>query len=70
MLISSQTKSMENTCILNIVHEDIIGFFSCAPLVLSSLKSVHETLSLERQKLQEAWEAHNLHQSDTLAVVQ
>ncbi|XP_032430987.1 oxysterol-binding protein-related protein 7 isoform X1 [Xiphophorus hellerii] len=36
--------------------------------VLSSLKSVHETLSLERQKLQEAWEANNLHQSNTLAV--
>uniref|UniRef100_A0A3B3UVV2 Oxysterol-binding protein n=1 Tax=Poecilia latipinna TaxID=48699 RepID=A0A3B3UVV2_9TELE len=33
--------------------------------VLSSLKSVHETLSLERQKLQEAWEANNLHQSNT-----
>ncbi|PWA21467.1 hypothetical protein CCH79_00003333 [Gambusia affinis] len=36
--------------------------------VLSSLKSVHETLSLERQKLQEAWEANNLHQSNMLAV--
>ncbi|MED6238702.1 hypothetical protein ATANTOWER_027932 [Ataeniobius toweri] len=36
--------------------------------VLSSLKSVHETLSLEREKLQEAWEANNLHQSNTLAV--
>uniref|UniRef100_A0A3B5L1F5 Oxysterol-binding protein n=1 Tax=Xiphophorus couchianus TaxID=32473 RepID=A0A3B5L1F5_9TELE len=33
--------------------------------VLSSLKSVHETLSLERQKLQEAWEANNLYQSNT-----
>ncbi|XP_015244562.1 PREDICTED: oxysterol-binding protein-related protein 7 [Cyprinodon variegatus] len=36
--------------------------------VLSSLKLVHETLSLERQKLLEAWEANNLHQSNTLAV--
>ncbi|KAF7203539.1 oxysterol-binding protein-related protein 7 [Nothobranchius furzeri] len=36
--------------------------------VLASLKSVHETLTLERQKLQEAWEANNVHQSNTLAV--
>uniref|UniRef100_A0A3P8S5S1 Oxysterol-binding protein n=1 Tax=Amphiprion percula TaxID=161767 RepID=A0A3P8S5S1_AMPPE len=36
--------------------------------VLSSLKSVHETLSQERQKLQEAWESNNIHQSNTLAV--
>uniref|UniRef100_A0A3P8S2D8 Oxysterol-binding protein n=1 Tax=Amphiprion percula TaxID=161767 RepID=A0A3P8S2D8_AMPPE len=35
--------------------------------VLSSLKSVHETLSQERQKLQEAWESNNIHQSNTLA---
>ncbi|XP_072229711.1 oxysterol-binding protein-related protein 7 [Leuresthes tenuis] len=36
--------------------------------VLASLKSVHETLSLERQKLQEVWETNNIHQSNTLAV--
>ncbi|XP_008276010.1 oxysterol-binding protein-related protein 7 [Stegastes partitus] len=36
--------------------------------VLSSLKSVHETLSQERQKLQEVWESNNIHQSNTLAV--
>ncbi|XP_017291983.1 oxysterol-binding protein-related protein 7 isoform X2 [Kryptolebias marmoratus] len=36
--------------------------------VLASLKSVHETLSLERQKLQEAWEANNLHQPNLLDV--
>ncbi|KAF3704127.1 Oxysterol-binding protein-related protein 6 [Channa argus] len=35
--------------------------------VLSSLKSIHETLSQERQKLQEIWEANNIHQSNTLA---
>ncbi|XP_013870192.1 oxysterol-binding protein-related protein 7 [Austrofundulus limnaeus] len=34
--------------------------------VLASLKSVHETLSLERQKLQEAWEANNHQQPDLL----
>ncbi|XP_067343379.1 oxysterol-binding protein-related protein 7 isoform X3 [Channa argus] len=37
--------------------------------VLSSLKSIHETLSQERQKLQEIWEANNIHQSNTLAEV-
>lgn len=31
--------------------------------VLASLKSVHETLSQERQKLQEAWEGNNSRQS-------
>ncbi|XP_041829918.1 oxysterol-binding protein-related protein 7 [Melanotaenia boesemani] len=36
--------------------------------VLASLKSVHETLSLERQKMQEVWETNNIHQSNTLAV--
>ncbi|XP_024140149.1 oxysterol-binding protein-related protein 7 [Oryzias melastigma] len=36
--------------------------------VLASLKSVHETLSLERQKLQEAWETSNEPRSNTLAV--
>ncbi|XP_039992213.1 oxysterol-binding protein-related protein 7 [Xiphias gladius] len=35
--------------------------------VLASLKSVHETLSQERQKLQEVWESNNIHQSHTLA---
>ncbi|XP_026207371.1 oxysterol-binding protein-related protein 7 [Anabas testudineus] len=37
--------------------------------VLASLKSVHETLSHERQKLQEIWETNNIHQhqSNTLA---
>ncbi|XP_037547176.1 oxysterol-binding protein-related protein 7 [Nematolebias whitei] len=34
--------------------------------VLASLKSVHETLSLERQKLQEAWQANDLHQPHSL----
>lgn len=37
--------------------------------VLASLKSVHETLSQERQKLQEIWETNNIHQSNTLAEV-
>lgn len=36
--------------------------------VLSSLKSVHETLSHERQKLQEVWATNNLNQSNTLHV--
>lgn len=40
-----------------------------APLVLNSLKSVHETLSQERQKLQAVWDANNMHQSNTLAQV-
>uniref|UniRef100_A0A671WSD7 Oxysterol-binding protein n=1 Tax=Sparus aurata TaxID=8175 RepID=A0A671WSD7_SPAAU len=35
--------------------------------VLASLKSVHETLSQERQKLQEVLETNNIHQSNTLA---
>ncbi|XP_054454961.1 oxysterol-binding protein-related protein 7 [Anoplopoma fimbria] len=35
--------------------------------VIASLKSVHETLSQERQKLQEVWETNNIHQSNTLA---
>ncbi|RVE59910.1 hypothetical protein OJAV_G00193580 [Oryzias javanicus] len=38
--------------------------------VLASLKSVHEALSLERQKLQEAWETNNEPRSNTLAVPQ
>ncbi|XP_031171234.1 oxysterol-binding protein-related protein 7 isoform X1 [Sander lucioperca] len=33
--------------------------------VLASLKTVHETLSQERQKLQEVWETNNIHQSKT-----
>uniref|UniRef100_A0A3Q3LIN4 Oxysterol-binding protein n=1 Tax=Mastacembelus armatus TaxID=205130 RepID=A0A3Q3LIN4_9TELE len=37
--------------------------------VLTSLKSVHETLSQERQKLQELWETNNIHPSDALAEV-
>lgn len=37
--------------------------------VLASLKSVHETLSQERQKLQEVWDSNNIHQSNTLAEV-
>lgn len=37
--------------------------------VLTSLKTVHETLSQERQKLQEVWETNNIHQSNTLAEV-
>uniref|UniRef100_A0A8C3B600 Oxysterol-binding protein n=1 Tax=Cyclopterus lumpus TaxID=8103 RepID=A0A8C3B600_CYCLU len=37
--------------------------------VIASLKKVHETLSQERQKLQEVWETNNIHQSNTLAVV-
>uniref|UniRef100_A0A8C7XV32 Oxysterol-binding protein n=1 Tax=Oryzias sinensis TaxID=183150 RepID=A0A8C7XV32_9TELE len=37
--------------------------------VLASLKSVHESLSLERQKLQESWQTSNEHRSNTLAVV-
>ncbi|CAG5903578.1 unnamed protein product, partial [Menidia menidia] len=36
--------------------------------VFASLKSVHETLSLERQKLQEVCETNNIHPSNTLAV--
>ncbi|KAI3364925.1 hypothetical protein L3Q82_001105 [Scortum barcoo] len=35
--------------------------------VLASLKTVHETLSQERQKLQEVLETNNIHQSNTLA---
>lgn len=38
-------------------------------LVLASLKSVHETLSQERQKVQEVWDANNVHSSNTLAEV-
>lgn len=37
--------------------------------VIASLKAVHETLSQERQKLQEAWETNNIHQANTLAEV-
>lgn len=36
--------------------------------VLSSLKSVHETLCYERQKIQEVWATSNLNQSNTLHV--
>ncbi|KAG7227741.1 hypothetical protein INR49_029506 [Caranx melampygus] len=35
--------------------------------VLTSLKTVHETLSQERQKLQEVWDSNNIHQLNTLA---
>ncbi|XP_056908045.1 oxysterol-binding protein-related protein 7 isoform X1 [Takifugu flavidus] len=42
------------------IQQDIC---SVSMRVLASLKSVHETLSQERQKLQEAWEANNTHQS-------
>ncbi|XP_068610323.1 oxysterol-binding protein-related protein 7 [Brachionichthys hirsutus] len=35
--------------------------------VCSSLKSVHETLSQERQKLQEAWQADGIHQLNASA---
>uniref|UniRef100_A0A665W0T6 Oxysterol-binding protein n=1 Tax=Echeneis naucrates TaxID=173247 RepID=A0A665W0T6_ECHNA len=35
--------------------------------VLASLKMVHETLSQERQKLQEVWDSNNIHQSNALA---
>lgn len=40
----------------------MLSSFYCS-LVLASLKSVHETLSQERQKLQETWDANNIHQS-------
>ncbi|KAK2820699.1 hypothetical protein Q5P01_023658 [Channa striata] len=46
------------------IHQDICAM---SLRVLSSLKSVHETLSQERQKLQEIWEANNIHQSNTLS---
>ncbi|KAK5906301.1 hypothetical protein CgunFtcFv8_002183 [Champsocephalus gunnari] len=46
------------------VHQDIC---TISLRVLASLKSVHETLSQERQKLQEIWEPNNIHQSNTLA---
>lgn len=46
---------------------NISAFYSSA--VLASLKSVHETLSQERQKLQEVLETNNIHQSNTLAEV-
>lgn len=42
---------------------------SCSSSVLASLKAVHETLSQERQKLQEVWETNNIHQSNTSAEV-
>ncbi|KAF3853928.1 hypothetical protein F7725_014616 [Dissostichus mawsoni] len=48
------------------VHQDIC---TISLRVLASLKSVHETLSQERQKLQEIWEPNNIHQSNTLAEV-
>ncbi|XP_069015899.1 oxysterol-binding protein-related protein 7 [Embiotoca jacksoni] len=35
--------------------------------VLASLKSVHDTLTQERQKLQEVCDTNNIHQSNTLA---
>ncbi|XP_062416070.1 oxysterol-binding protein-related protein 7 [Pungitius pungitius] len=35
--------------------------------VIASLKAVHETLSQERQKLQEAWETNNIHQANASA---
>lgn len=37
--------------------------------VLASLKSVHETLCQERQKVQQVWDANNVHSSNTLAEV-
>ena len=49
------------------MHPKSLPFFSSA--VLASLKSVHETLSQERQKLQEVLETNNIHQSNTLAEV-
>lgn len=45
------------------IHQDIC---TTSLRVLASLKSVHETLSQERQKLQEVWETNNLNQSNTL----
>ncbi|XP_060884395.1 oxysterol-binding protein-related protein 7 isoform X1 [Labrus mixtus] len=46
------------------IHQDI-----CATSlrVFNSLKAVHETLSLERQKLQEVWDTNNIHRPNTLA---
>ncbi|XP_034563991.1 oxysterol-binding protein-related protein 7 isoform X2 [Notolabrus celidotus] len=46
------------------IHQDI-----CATSlrVFTSLKSVHEALSQERQKLLEVWDSNNIHQSNTLA---
>uniref|UniRef100_A0A8C4IFZ8 Oxysterol-binding protein n=1 Tax=Dicentrarchus labrax TaxID=13489 RepID=A0A8C4IFZ8_DICLA len=46
------------------IHQDICAM---SLRVLASLKSVHETLSQERQKLQEVWETNNIHDSNTLA---
>uniref|UniRef100_A0A8C4IJ41 Oxysterol-binding protein n=1 Tax=Dicentrarchus labrax TaxID=13489 RepID=A0A8C4IJ41_DICLA len=48
------------------IHQDICAM---SLRVLASLKSVHETLSQERQKLQEVWETNNIHDSNTLAEV-
>ncbi|XP_029312097.1 oxysterol-binding protein-related protein 7 isoform X2 [Cottoperca gobio] len=46
------------------IHQDICAM---SLRVLASLKTVHETLSQERQKLQEVWETNNIHQSNLLA---
>ncbi|KAM6964428.1 oxysterol-binding protein-related protein 7 isoform 1-T2 [Tautogolabrus adspersus] len=46
------------------IHQDICA---TSQRVFNSLKSVHETLSLERQKLQEVWDTNNIHQPNTLA---
>uniref|UniRef100_A0A3P8R3J5 Oxysterol-binding protein n=1 Tax=Astatotilapia calliptera TaxID=8154 RepID=A0A3P8R3J5_ASTCA len=46
------------------IQQDI---YAMSQRVLNSLKSVHETLSQERQKLQAVWDANNMHQSNTLA---
>uniref|UniRef100_A0A3B4ERV3 Oxysterol-binding protein n=1 Tax=Pundamilia nyererei TaxID=303518 RepID=A0A3B4ERV3_9CICH len=48
------------------IQQDI---YAMSQRVLNSLKSVHETLSQERQKLQAVWDANNMHQSNTLAQV-
>ncbi|XP_074519240.1 oxysterol-binding protein-related protein 7 [Halichoeres trimaculatus] len=45
------------------IHQDI-----CATSlrVFTSLKSVHDALSQERQKLQEVWDSNNIHRSSTI----
>ena len=54
---------------MNLHQPFLWDFSSRSSSVLASLKSVHETLSQERQKLQEIWEPNNIHQSNTLAEV-
>ncbi|XP_041671933.1 oxysterol-binding protein-related protein 7 [Cheilinus undulatus] len=46
------------------IHQDIC---TTSQRVFNSLKSVHEALSLERQKLLEVWDTNNIHQPNTLA---